>query len=149
MSPNTSKREELVRRWFEDLFNGGEPSVADEILADDVAYHGPPSLSPRDVSGPDDVRSYVETYQAAFPDVWYTVEDVVAEGDAVRVHWVATGTHESDLFGIEPSGESFSVEGLSAFRVEDGAIAEVWAQWDTLKMARELDAVPPVGAATE
>ncbi len=149
MSTSHVEGETLVRRWFEELFNEGDLSTADDILADDVEYHGPPSLSPRDVSGPEDIREYVETYQTAFPDVWYTVEELVAGEDAVRAHWVATGTHESDLFGIEPTGEAFSVEGLDVFRIEDGEIAEIWAHWDTLKMVQELGVVPEIGTVAE
>jgi len=149
MTGETADTEALVQRWFEELFNEGDLSTADEILADDVEYHGPPSLSPRDVSGPDDIRQYVEAYGTAFPDVWYTVEDVVAHGDSVRAHWIATGTHESDLFGIEPTGEAFSVEGVDVFRIEDGEIVEIWAHWDTLKMVQELGVVPEIGTVGE
>lgn len=140
---------ELARRWFEDLFNRVDLDVADEILAPDVSYHGPPSLSPRDVSGPADIKEYVEVYATAFPDLTYTVEDVsVADGE-VRVRWTATGTHESDLFDLEPTGEAFSVEGIDLFEVDEGAITAVYAQWDTLKMVQELGIVPPVGLAAE
>lgn len=141
--------ETLVRRWFEDLFNRGELTVADEILAPDVAYAGPPSLSPADVTGPDDIKEYVEVYQSAFPDLWYSVERVSRGDDEIHVEWSATGTHESDLFGMEPTGEAFRVEGIDLFVVEDGRITDIRAQWDTLKMVQELGIVPPVGLASE
>ena len=143
MTPNdtTDDTTRLVRRWFDDLFNRGELDVADEILADDVGYDGPQSLGPRDVTGPDDVKSYVETYRTAFPDLWYTVEDVTRADGEVRVRWSAMGTHENDLFGIEPTGEGFAVDGINVFSVADGRITAVSAQWDTLKMVQELGVV--------
>ena len=140
-SNDTTDDTQLVRRWFDDLFNQGELDVADEILADDVGYHGPQSLSPRDVTGPEDVKSYVETYQTAFPDLWYTVEEVTATDGEVLVRWSAMGTHENDLFGIEPTGEGFTVDGIDVFTVEDGEITQVYAHWDTLKMVQELGVV--------
>lgn len=145
----TAGPEDLARRWFEDLFNRRDLEAADEILAPDVSYHGPASLSPRDVRGPEDIREYVEVYATAFPDLLYTVEDVSATDGEVRVRWTATGTHESDLFGLEATGEAFSVEGLDVFVVADGEIQEVYAQWDTLKMVQELGIVPPVGLAAD
>ncbi|PSQ18954.1 hypothetical protein BRD00_03425 [Halobacteriales archaeon QS_8_69_26] len=36
----------IVHAWFEDLFGRGDLSVAHEVLAADVDYHGPGSLSP-------------------------------------------------------------------------------------------------------
>ena len=137
--------ETLVRRWFGDLFTQGELHVADLILADDVRYHGPSSLSPPDVTGPDDIKEYVEVYRTAFPDLLYEVESVsVADGET-RVRWTATGTHEDDLFGVESTGEMFTVEGIGLFDIEDGEIQEVHAQWDTLKMLQELELVSQLG----
>jgi len=142
MSPNdTTDDTQLVRRWFDELFNRGDLAVADEILADDVSYDGPQSLSPSDVTGPTDIKAYVETYQTAFPDLYYTVEDVTATDGEVRVRWSAMGTHENDLFGIEPTGEGFTVDGINVFSVADGRITDVYAQWDTLKMVQELGVV--------
>ena len=145
-SNDTTDDTQPVRRWFDDLFNQGELDVADEILADDVGYHGPQSLSPRDVTGPEDVKSYVETYQTAFPDLWYTVEEVTATDGEVLVRWSAMGTHENDLFGIEPTGEGFTVDGIDVFTVEDGEITQVYAHWDTLKMVQELGVVSAAGS---
>lgn len=145
----TADPEALVRRWFEDLFNRGELHVADEILAPDVGYAGPPSLSPADVTGPEDIKEYVDVYGTAFPDLWYTVERVAGSGEELRVEWSATGTHERDLFGLEATGEAFTVEGINLFVVEDGRITDVRSQWDTLKMVQELGIVPPIGLAAE
>ena len=142
MSPNdTTDDTQLVRRWFDELFNRGDLAVADEILADGVSYDGPQSLSPSDVTGPTDIKAYVETYQTAFPDLYYTVEDITATDGEVRVRWSAMGTHENDLFGIEPTGEGFTVDGINVFSVADGRITDVYAQWDTLKMVQELGVV--------
>ena len=59
----------------------------------------------------------------------------------VVVRWSAMGTHENDLFGIEPTGEGFTVDGIDVFAVEDGRITDVHAHWDTLKMVQELGVV--------
>lgn len=140
-----AEAEALVRRWFEELFTDGDLGTADEILAADVRYHGPESLSPTDVTTPEDIKRYVEVYGRAFPDLQYTVEDVFGEGGQVCARWTATGTHRSDLFGIEPTGEVFVEEGVNVFTVREGEIAEVWSDWDTLKMVQELEIVPPIG----
>jgi steroid delta-isomerase-like uncharacterized protein len=137
--------ETLVRRWFEELFNGTDPDVADDLLAPDVRYHGPQSLSPTDVTSPADVEEYVTVYREAFPDLRYTVDDVFGSGGTVGARWTATGTHRSDLFGIEPTGEVFVAEGINVFSITDGEITEVWSQWDTLQMVRELEVLPPLG----
>ena len=138
---STADPADLVRRWFDDLFNRGDLEVADEILAEDVTYDGPQSLSHGDVTGPEDIKTYVETYQTAFPDLYYTVEESTVTPGTVVVRWSAMGTDENDLFGIEPTGEGFTVDGIDVFDVEDGRITDVHAHWDTLKMVQELGVV--------
>jgi steroid delta-isomerase-like uncharacterized protein len=145
-----TEAERLARRWFDELFNEADPAAAADLLASDVRYHGPSSLTPGDVTSPADVAEYVAVYRQAFPDLRYAVDDVFgtagADGEGtVGVRWTATGTHRSDLFGIEPTGEVFVAEGINVFTVEDGEITEVWSAWDTLGMARELDVLPPLG----
>jgi steroid delta-isomerase-like uncharacterized protein len=149
MERDDAEAGDLVQRWFDDLFNRGDLSVADEILAPDVDYRGPPSLTPQSVTGPDDIKEFVEVYGRAFPDLQYTVESVSRADGEVVVRWTATGTHRSDLFGIEPTGEVFTVDGIDVFTVADGRITAVHAQWDTLGMVQELGVVPPVGLAAE
>lgn len=139
--------EQLVQRWFSDLFNRGDTDVADEILAPDVTYHGPESLSPGEVSGPEEIKEYVEVYGQAFPDLWYTVDHVFGTDEEVCVRWTVTGTHESDLFEMESTGEEFSEAGINVFTIEGGRITDVRSEWDTLRMVNELGILPPVGSA--
>lgn len=144
-----SENERLVYKWFNQLFNQGDLDIADEILAADVQYDGPPSLTPEDVQGPDDIKEYVGVYQEAFPDIWYSVEHIFGTDYEVGVRWVATGTHESDLFGIESTGGTFEEEGINVFAVDEGLITHVWSQWDTLRMVQELGVTPSVGTASK
>ena len=51
-----------------------------------------------------------------------------------------------DLFGIEPTGEGFTVDGIDIFTIEAGEITEVYAHWDTLKMVQELGVVSAAGS---
>lgn len=138
----TTEEEAVVRRWFEELFNEGDLAVAEEIVASELEYHGPMSLSPAEVAGPADVKEFVELYRTAFPDLRYAIQRLSYGDGEVSVWWSATGTHRSDLFAIESTGEPFTIEGLDVFVFEDGKIAEVYAQWDTLKLVQELGVVP-------
>lgn len=139
---DATDRTDLVDRWFGELFSEGDLDVADEILAPEITYRGPGSLSPTGVSDPADVKEYVAVYRTAFPDLRYTVEDVTEAGDRVVAEWSAVGTQENPIFGADATGESFVVEGVSVFVTEDGVVTEVHSQWDTLAMVQQLGTVP-------
>lgn len=144
-----SDNERLVYKWFNELFNQGNLDVVDDILAPSVEYNGPLSLTPEDVQGPEDIKEYVRVYQDAFPDIWYSVEHIFGTDEEMGVRWVATGTHESDLFDIESTGGTFEEDGINVFAIDDGRITHIWSQWDTLRMVQELGVMPPVGLASE
>ncbi|MFB6242839.1 MAG: ester cyclase [Halobaculum sp.] len=135
----------LVATWFDDLFGHGDYEVLDELVTESVDYHGPQNIAPGETSGRDAIEDYVAVYRRAFPDISYEVEEVVAADGVVTARWSLQGTLESDLFGVESSGEVVTGHGISVFHLsDDGKFAEIWSQWDTLSLAQELDIVPAV-----
>ena len=84
-------------------------------------------------------------FRAAFPDMRYTVEDMVAEGDKVvdRISWQAT--HLGEMMGIPPTGNTVRVTALHMSRIAEGKIVERWGQPDMLGMMQQLGAIPEPG----
>ncbi len=84
-------------------------------------------------------------FRAAFPDMRLTVEDMIAEGDRVvdRITWQAT--HQGELMGVSPSGNSVRVTEMHISRIAEGKIVERWGQPDMLGMMRQLGVIPPPG----
>jgi predicted ester cyclase len=81
----------ISRRADAELFDRGNFKVADELFASNFVYHDP--LSGEDWHGPRSVKQYAAMMRAAFPDLYYTVEDQVAEGDKEVTRYAAGGTH--------------------------------------------------------
>jgi steroid delta-isomerase-like uncharacterized protein len=70
----------------------------------------------------------------AFPDMRFTVEDVVAEGDKVVVRYSIQGTHQGPFMGLPATGKAFTTTAIVILRFENGKIAEEWFQGDDLGM---------------
>lgn len=81
-------------------------------------------------------------YLTAFPDLHFTFEDFIAEGDQVVVRWTPSGTQKGELMGIPPSGKSFSATGIEIYRFEGGKIVEHWLESDMLGLLQQLGVVP-------
>lgn len=129
----TSQAAALVRRHF-GAINERNRDAFVELHADDVVVHA----SDNDVHGIEAVVEYSWTQLDAFPDLTETVETVVAEDDVVAVRVRLTGTHEGDLFGIEPTGETIDVASMALFRVDDGEIVEMWNHPDRFGILDQL-----------
>jgi steroid delta-isomerase-like uncharacterized protein len=97
----------------------------------------------QDVRGIEEAKQFVSTFIQAFPDLNFSVEDLIAEGDKVVSRVRGRGTHqgETEEFG-PPTGRQFEQEGITIHRIEDGKIVEEWNQWDNLSILQQLGIAP-------
>jgi predicted ester cyclase len=83
-------------------------------------------------------------FRTAFPDLTYTVEAQVAEGELVLSHFSASGTQTGPFLGAPPSGKIVSYTGMDLNRIVRGRIVESWVNYDALALLQQLGLVPPV-----
>jgi steroid delta-isomerase-like uncharacterized protein len=88
------------RRFYEELFNQGNLDAAEEIVTPDFVIHDP--NIPEEPRGPEGLKQFVSMYRNVFPDLNFTIEDQIAEGEKVGTRWVAYGTHQGELMGLAP-----------------------------------------------
>jgi predicted ester cyclase len=133
------------RRAIEEAFGQGKLEVLDEICSEDFVGHDPLSGD----QGLSAVKESITAYRDAFPDLTFTVEEVVAQGDKVAIRWRGVGTFENEFMGQAPTGEKGEpTEGISIDRYDDdGKLVETWNQWDTLGFLREVGMIPADAAA--
>jgi predicted ester cyclase len=91
----------LMRRFVEEFWNNRQFTVADEMFAPEavspVEIHLPP--------GPAGIRRKAETLLTGFPDLKYSVEFMVADGNRVSAFVNATGTHQGKYLSFAPTGK--------------------------------------------
>jgi steroid delta-isomerase-like uncharacterized protein len=138
----------IIRRDFAEVFNAGNLEAVDQLYSADFVHHGPPSLV-SEIRGSDGVKANVALWHAAFPDLRFTLETEVAEGEMVVTHWTARGTHLGALHGIPASGRQVRVSALEMSRVAGNRIVEQWLLWDTLELLNQLDATDRAPAVSD
>jgi steroid delta-isomerase-like uncharacterized protein len=132
-----------VRRLFEEVWNKGLVPVADELFAPTYTHHDSSTL---DVGrGPEGEKKRVTLYRNAFPDIRFTIEDIIAEGETVVARWTCRGTHKGDLNGIAPTGKQFNITGVSIARFTNSKMFEGFVNWDALGLMQQLGVVPELG----
>lgn len=130
----------VVKRLFEELWNQGNLSVAEELFCPNYTHHDPstPDLG----RGPEGERKRASLYRTAFPDLHLTIENIISEGDTVMARWYCSATHKGELSGIPATGKRITITGISIARLSSGKIAEGWVQWDALGMMQQLGVIP-------
>lgn len=122
-----------VRSYFEEVLNHGSMSAADTIFAPDIQFHYPLG----ELSGADKVKDYLAAFRTAFPDVTFTVADLVAEGDRVAARWMFAGSQTGPFRGKAPTGQRVSVPGITLFHLVNATIHEMWIAFDPTRLIKD------------
>lgn len=136
----------VIRRAYEELWNGRNVGVVDELVAEDFLNHAAPPDRQRGRQGLKDV---VLMFAGAFPDFRYEVEDMIAEGEKMAVRDVFRGTHRGEFMGIPATGNRVTMEAIHIYRFSGGKLAEHWVARDDLGMMRQLGVFPAPGRPGE
>lgn len=128
----------IIQRLVDEVWNQGKLSVVDEIHAPNYVGHAPPEH----MRGPDDYKELVAKYRAALPDIRWTIEDMITEGDKVVFRWSNRWTHGGELEGAAATGKKGTAMGISICRIAEGRIAEEWATWDALGFLQQIGVIP-------
>jgi steroid delta-isomerase-like uncharacterized protein len=129
---------EIITR-FELAFRAGDQATIDELCAPGFVDHNPAPDHEPTLAG---FKQKISYFSSVFPDLEEDMQDVVASGDTVATRWVLTGSLQQEFMGISPSGQTIRVEGMNFYRLEDGRVTDIWAQFDGVAMMQQLGAFP-------
>lgn len=127
---------ELIKKYFEEVWNHGNLDVLDEILDENYINHSPGAPNP--AAGPAGLKPIVAAIRKAFPDLKYIIENIVISENQIAVHSIMTGTHLGDFFGIAPTGKQIRVNQMQIERIKNNKIIEHWRVTDDLNLMRQL-----------
>jgi steroid delta-isomerase-like uncharacterized protein len=130
---------EVLRRWFDEVWNKGRAEAIDEMFAEHGRAHG---LGDDDsVIGPTEFKQFYATFRGAFPDMVVVIDDMVAEGDKVAVRCSVRGKHTGDSLGFAATQTPVGFTGMVIVRIENGKIVEAWNNFDFMAMNRQLGVI--------
>jgi steroid delta-isomerase-like uncharacterized protein len=137
LSVSTETNKALVRQFFDEVWNQGDENAIDRFLAADAEGNDPDFGM-----GRDGFRRQWRTWRAAFPDINFAVDEMVAEGDTVVSRWTLTGTHQGPFLGLAPTGRQIRVRGMSLDHLRDGVLVSGFDGWDNLGLRQQLGLIP-------
>ena len=126
-----------IIRAFVDAINAKDWVRLRSVLAPDFRRHSVAAGEPGVCSAEELIRFLMAEY-ATFPDANETLLDLVAEGDKVAARHLFRGTQLGAMGQFPPSGKVVEATYLAIYRIENGCIAEAWAEWDNLAGLRQL-----------
>ena len=141
---SAEKNEATVRTWLEEAWNNGNIDGQAHIFSPSYTWAELPEAFG---TGSEGLLNFVRAFRAAFPDLHWTFEDVIANDDKVVWRVVATGTQRGEFMGIPATGRSFKSQAIIISRFENGLWREDNVAWDQFGMLQQLGVIPAPGAA--
>jgi predicted ester cyclase len=138
-SQQLEKNKIIARLYFEEVVNKKQLTRLNEVFAETYIVHNllqSDGVATQTLQGQ---QTFLSKLIKAFPDIRYTVHDLIAEGDKVFVRTSMTGTHEEEFMGFSGSGKKIEyMSELFIFRMTDGKIVESWFQLDMHNLLKYL-----------
>ncbi len=136
---SAEQNKSIVRRWVEEGWNKRNTALIDQLFTPNFYQH---ETGPETVNSSETLKPFVAGYLSAFPDLQFTIEDLVAEGDKVVWRFKATGNNTGPFMGGPATGKSVAVTGIIIFRLENSRMAEAWLNLDVLGLLQQVGIIP-------
>ncbi len=125
----------IIRRIYEESNNTGRLELLDQFVSD--TFEG----------GVAAFRANVAQLLVGFPDIRFTIEDMIAEGDRVVARWTWEATHDGPFGGMAPTHRRITNSGIVIYQLRDGKVVRNWVEIDRLGTLQQIGAVPSRPAA--
>jgi steroid delta-isomerase-like uncharacterized protein len=125
---------------FTEFINTASEKLAGELIAPEAIFHVPGRPEP--MRGPAGYLAIIGMMRAGFPNIQWTLEEMIAEADKVAAPFTMRGTHQGTFFGVPPTGKKIEVKAMNFYRFAGGQIVEEHGQPDILGLLQQIGAVP-------
>lgn len=128
---------DVDRKFWQYFENDKLNKIENELWASNYKLH----FSGKNTDTPGGME-IIKSFKAAFPDIKFTIEEQVAEGDMVVSRVRAKGTHKGEYQGVAPTNKNVEFTVTAANRIVNYKIVERWTEIDALGILTQLGAVP-------
>ena len=114
---------DLIRQFYEELWDRWDKAVARQILTEDFLFHGSLGADRRGIDG---FLDYVDRVRTALGDYKSDVGEMVEQADSIAVRMTFSGNHQGEFFGVPATGRRISWRGAAFFTFREGRICALW-----------------------
>lgn len=126
----------LTMSRFVHFINSASEVLSRGVIHQDAVFHVPGIPEP--MRGPQGYLEVVHMMRGGFPDIRWSLEEVIAEGDKLAARFIMRGTHRGAFFGVLPTGRKIEVQAMNFYRLSDGMIIEERGQPDLFGLMQQI-----------
>jgi steroid delta-isomerase-like uncharacterized protein len=134
----SEENKQLIRRWFEEVWNKGRAEAIEEMFDENGIAHGLSDDPSSPMTGPGGYRPFYTTFREAFPNIMVVIEDMIAEDDKVAARCSVRAKHEGEFMGRGATQAPVEFTGMTIVRIHNGKIVEAWNNFDFMTMYKQV-----------
>lgn len=127
-------------RRFVQFINTADENLGEELISPSAVFHVPNQAEP--MRGAQGYLGVIAMMRSGFPDIQWTLEETIAEGENIAARFTMRGVHQGAFLGVPPTGKAIAVQAVNFYRLSNGQIVEERGQPDLLGLMRQIGAVP-------
>jgi steroid delta-isomerase-like uncharacterized protein len=127
-------------KQFVQFINTADENLAQQLISPVAKFYVPGQPEP--LQGPKGYLTIIGMMRSGFPDIQWTIEDMITENDKVAVRFTMTGTHQGTFFGVPATGKTITVQAMNFYRLAGDQIIEEYGQPDIFGLLTQIGAVP-------
>ncbi|WP_221408901.1 ester cyclase [Ohtaekwangia koreensis] len=127
-------------KQFVQFINTADENLAQRLISPVAKFHVPGQPEP--AQGPKGYLMVISMMRSGFPDIQWTLEDMITEGDKVAARFTMRGTHHGEFFGVPATGKVIGIQAINFYRLSNEQIIEEHGQPDMLELLRQIGAIP-------
>jgi steroid delta-isomerase-like uncharacterized protein len=143
----SAENKAVVRRLYEEVWNKRKLELINELISPSHALQAPNVAGSVVAVGPEAYKRQLMLFLAGYSDLYWTIEDLIAEDDKVVACWTVSGTHRGEFMGVQATNKKVSVDGITIHHIANGKIMDTYSNWDVFGMMQQLGAAPALGQA--
>ena len=125
----------LVKQYYEELWNKQNKDYIDILFDDDITFRGTFNIETKGKKG---FENYMDNVLEGIPNLYHGIEVMVFENNIIAARAIYNGTHKGKLFDFEASNNRIKYNGASFFRFKDDKIVDVWVLGDLVTLHKQL-----------
>jgi steroid delta-isomerase-like uncharacterized protein len=136
----TAENNKQLMKRFVEFINTANEQLSNELISQNATFYVPGNPEP--MRGPGGYLAIIEMMRSGFPDIQWTLDDMVAEGDKVAARFTMRGTHSGTFFGVSATGRLIEVKAMNFYRFTNGQIVEEHGMPDMLGLLHQIGVMP-------
>lgn len=135
-----TENNKAVMRRFVEFINTASEELAEQLISPDAIFYVPGRPEP--IRGPVGYLAIIGMMRSGFPDIQWTLDEMVTEDDKVAARFTMRGTHLGIFFGMPPTKRKIEVQAINFYHLASEQIVEEYGQPDLLGLLQQIGALP-------